>query len=120
MRPFGGVTDDDIRNEFRALDKICTRAALNIVQVWRHDSLRHSGFSFIDMELCDLNLEDYIQRKWPLRLSQTNFLDFPSNYRTIISDIMIDIASGLGFIHGLQEVHRDLKPRNGLPIFVHC
>lgn len=31
--------------------------------------------------------------------------------------IMIHIASGLSFIHGLGEVHRDLKPRNGIPQF---
>lgn len=65
------------------------------------------------MELCGLNLDDYIQGKWPANINKTKY--FTSASITIVGDIIIDIASGVAFIHGLGEVHRDLKPRNSIP-----
>jgi serine/threonine protein kinase len=110
IRPFGGVTDEDIRNELRALDKLCTHHVDNIVRLLRHDFLPQSVFYYIDMELCSFNLEDYIQGGWPNGFGVKSH--FASRAILVIWEILGDIAKGLAFIHSLKEVHRDLKPRN--------
>jgi len=69
------------------------------------------------MDLCECNLEDYIERRRTPSISEKlSYLtkDQPSRMRTAqIWDIMGDISSGLAFIHLNGEIHRDLKPRNG-------
>jgi len=68
------------------------------------------------MELCDINLESWIERKWTEEIEKKlAYLtgDFPSRMRmTQIWDVMEDVTSALGFIHSEKEIHRDLKPRN--------
>lgn len=74
---------------------------------------------YLDMELCDLNLDTYIRRDWTkpgLRRKVPNFVDvdnLPLEFQLAqIGDIMKDITSGVAFIHSQKEVHRDLKPKN--------
>jgi serine/threonine protein kinase len=71
------------------------------------------------MEICDWNLDAYIQRRWwsdvephashfaPIDISEIENL-LP------VKRIMRDIASGVAFIHLHKEIHRDLKPANGM------
>lgn len=37
-----------------------------------------------------------------------------------ILGIMEDVAAGVAFIHLHNEIHRDLKPRNGMPLLIVC
>lgn len=77
----------------------------------------HMSTYFIDMELCDLNLDTYIHRRW------TTLIESKMPYFTIelppsmklaqIRGVVKDIASGLAYVHEHGEVHRDLKPANG-------
>jgi hypothetical protein len=47
MRPFAGLTRNQILNEVRAMEKLCTTAHQNIVEVFRHGRLReHSTFFY--------------------------------------------------------------------------
>src|SRR5271155_4185908 len=106
--------EDDLKNELRALDKICTQDHRNIVSVLRHDLLPYSTYYYVDMELCDINLDDYIYKPWPPGLiGKSRFFRFDNLNVPIEWAILADIATGLAFIHSLGEVHRDLKPRNG-------
>jgi len=77
------------------------------------------------MELCDFNLETYIlqDRKPDVACKVPHFSCFdvltPHQRLAQLLTIMRDIANGVAFIHRNNEVHRDLKPRNGasLPKF---
>ena len=83
----------------------------------------HSYF-YIDMDLCDCNLHDYIFTTRMSYAEATSLREHPKpvyvprdsgsliklrNTWTIVSHI----SDGLEFIHKSGHVHRDLKPRNG-------
>jgi serine/threonine protein kinase len=72
---------------------------------------------FIDMELCDLNLETYIYGGSVSTIEENalHFRQLPSSPLKVeqIWGIVTDITSGLAYIHDHGEVHRDLKPANG-------
>src|SRR5208282_2036491 len=77
-------------------------------------------FTFIDMELCELNLDVYIQRRWndTLRTKVPDLVDVDNmplqSRRAQTCGVMKDIANGVAFIHSKGLVHRDLKPQNGI------
>lgn len=116
LRPFAGFNNEHIKNEIRALDKICTEGILNIVKVLRHDVFPELNYYYIDMELCDINLEDYLYKSWPTGLvaKGSRYFVSPAYDISIVWEIVRDVACGLAFIHSREEVHRDLKPANGI------
>jgi serine/threonine protein kinase len=100
-----------VRNELRAIRKLCNGAHKNIVEVFSHGELSDTTHIFIDMELCDLNLDQYNQSSRAVGLVYDSGAQVKA---TQIWDIMTQIANALVFIHGSNEVHRDLKPHNGI------
>ena len=106
IRPFAAVTRKDIMNEVRAIDKVCKEKSPHIVTILSHGWL-NSSYYYFDMELCDLNLEQYI--------SGMHNCSIVYDYKKVGS-IFKQITLGLDYIHQHGEVHRDLKPRNGCPI----
>ena len=99
------------RNELRAIKKLCDGTHRNIIKVFEFGDLPDGSHAFIDMELCSLNLDQYNKS------IRTTILVHPlaSNMRIgEIWSIITQIADGLAFIHGHHEIHRDLKPQNGL------
>jgi serine/threonine protein kinase len=100
-----------IRNEIRAIKKLCNGTNKNIVEVFGVGEFPDSSYLFIDMELCDLNLDEYMKGNWTV----IQVHGYPPGFReTQLWNIMKQIANGISFIHITDEVHRDLKPRNGL------
>ena len=112
------ITQDDVKNEMRAVARLCMKPHThqNIVTVFDYGRLTPFLY-FIDMELCDLNLERWIYRTWDSTATKRlPFLtaELPPRARMgQVWDIMEDITKAVTFIHGAQEIHRDLKPSNG-------
>ena len=114
MRLNFGLTIDEVKNELRAIDKLCRSDHPNIVQVFNMGQLKKdSVLYFIDMELCDFTLEKYIQGHEVPHLVNWTTLREKDELTPVITGITNDIVDGLIFIHGQNEVHRDLAPNNG-------
>src|SRR5579862_7136252 len=61
LKPFSGVSEGDILNEFRAIKKLCLECSHeNIITIYNYGKLSDSLYYYIDMEFCSLNLEEYI------------------------------------------------------------
>jgi hypothetical protein len=67
-----GIPSAVVQNEARAIRKLCGQGNHpNIVAVINHGQLPNAPYYFIDMELCDINLHDYIYRETPIDPSES-------------------------------------------------
>lgn len=110
------LEEESIQNELRAIHTLTwNKSHPNLVQIFGHGVLPNSNYYYIDMELCDLNLKAFIQRRWPTELDKSRFFStqLPDWTRMIdVWTIMTQITSAIEFIHNLGLVHRDIKPDN--------
>lgn len=105
-----------VNNEFRAINKLCLKKHPNVIEVLKVDTFSNRSYAFIDMELCDMDLDDYNKSIWKLEIVQGSV---KGTREKGIWNIMMQIANGIAYIHSLAEVHRDLKPKNGYFILNH-
>ena len=92
----------------------------NLVQILCHGELRDPDHPFyIDMELCDIDLKEYIYHHKDCRplgygrivRSDQHSLP-PRDQPYYVWQIMKQISCGIAFMHQHKQVHRDLKPAN--------
>lgn len=80
----------------------------NIVTVLKHGVYEDSAFYYVDMELCDRSLEEFMVEYGPAASTETRLTT------NDICGIMAQIAQAVTFIHDQGEMHGNLKPRNGI------
>jgi serine/threonine protein kinase len=106
-----------VSKEVQAIEKLCGPGThTNIVEVLNHGLLSNFPYYFIDMELCDLNLHDYIHRETPTNPSESvPYFIRGVGSATILQiwTVMSQIASGVEYVHRQGHIHRDIKPGNG-------
>ena len=105
---------EDYRNEVDAMKTLCNKSHTNMIQYIRHGTIVSDSIYFIDMELCDIDLSQYIKGTH----SVTGVHGLPVWNKEnpdifLITAIMQQLLSGLAFMHKEDKVHRDLDPRNG-------
>jgi serine/threonine protein kinase len=84
------------------------------VQVLEYGQLKDDGaFYFIDMELCDVTLENYLKGETIEGLLSWETIREDGEVHKHGYKIVQHIVNGLLYIHCLREVHRDLSPHNG-------
>jgi serine/threonine protein kinase len=127
IRPTGSFTTNDIENESHIVSSLLEHGRHeNIVDILRHGRL--NDWYFIDMELCEFDLYEYIAHHHTDTISPAvAAIDTTSTLTVIVNKdcsaivriqnmwtIGGHIASGLKFMHTYKVVHRDMKPRNGI------
>jgi|SRR5271170_1348466 len=96
---------------------------VNVIAFFDHGVLRPFPCYFIDMELCDFSLSDYLYEH---NDSIQGFEEDPECWPALVPGgssvfkrmqnlcrVGGDIACGLEFLHSLYVIHRDIKPANG-------
>jgi serine/threonine protein kinase len=105
-----------MENQGRLVSKFWGDAHQNIVTVLRWGQMTNSPFYFMDMELYDITLEDYISISKSDNVLLGKIVG-TRGYENYLWNIIIDITRGLSFIHRNGETHKNLKPSNGDPIY---
>lgn len=121
IRPVGGNQQEiqmGIDNEIRVITKLCSNDGhRNIISILQHGWLNKDQWYYFDMELCAMNLEEFIYGRYITTLGSEYFdpIAVEKGLECLkLWNIMRDITRGLEYIHSLREVHRDLKPQNGM------
>ena len=113
----------EIENEIRVIEKIrMQNGHENVVQITNHGWLIKSEAYFIDMELCEFTLRDFLNKNVKVKSGEVYWqrkptLDGHSCFN--IFTILIHIATGLVFLHQIAECHRDVKPENSASFVSH-
>jgi serine/threonine protein kinase len=109
---------EDARKEMDIMSRLGTENINVIKLLQREIGQLPTGESFLDMELCDLDLRQYLDNHKECQQWWLHSLE--SGQRTMfIVGIMQQLLNGLYYIQSFGLAHRDLKPDNGIYHFVY-
>ena len=111
------IDERALQKEVLAITRLCgPDTHPNIVQVLNHDMMSNAVVYFIDMELCDLSLHEFVhcESSEGIPYSITSLAQNPF----LLWDIMSQISNGVEYIHHQGQVHRDIKPRNSISLCI--
>jgi hypothetical protein len=99
IRAFAEITDEDVKNEVRAIKKLCGESQHpNLVDILRYGNMVNSPtYYFIDMELCDMDLDAYIRQ------------NFPFSFPPVSTDSDIDLSSET-ILRCIEKILNDIVP----------
>jgi serine/threonine protein kinase len=102
--------NEDTNTELRAIEALCRSGPINahIIRVhefWFTKTEDHSSDTYIRMEFCDGTLEQYLAKQSIIEPIE-------------LTEIMIQLLTGLYHCHVQGFCHRDLKLANG--VYVCC
>ena len=110
------VKKEDIINEMCAVISLCLfNEHKNIITVFQC-GCHSEPWYYIDMELCDFNLHNWICHQRDDRNKSS--AEDSQSYTAKICEIMRNIISGVLYIHSCNQIHRNLKPRNGILMMI--
>jgi serine/threonine protein kinase len=105
---------ENYKKEVDIMKKLCTNTNINMIQYIADGAIVSNSVYFIDMELCDINLSEYIGGT--RKVTGVHGLPLWNKENPdifLITTLMQQLLSGLKFMHEQGKVHRDLDPRNG-------
>jgi serine/threonine protein kinase len=119
-------TLEDVEYEVAIPESLLKRRHENIIEILNHGWLETARkIYFIDMELAEFSLADYIdyvfgKKMIPTRLRPVDraAIDLARNRVASVRHLFAtwaigsQIAAGLAFLHGANVVHRNLRPQN--------
>jgi len=119
---------EDVENEVKVVEALRKKGTHpNIIEILNHGWLETAGkVYFIDMELADLTLTEYIDyvfhnKRLDVTIPNTEGFNPVFSPRECSElqrlqttfEIVRQVVGGLEFLHNSGHVHRDLKPQNG-------
>lgn len=76
----------------------------NVIRYFCSQSSTQEKFLYIALELCQGSLDNLIEKSQNIKVLESMNLDYP--------DLLLQLTTGLDYLHNLKIVHRDLKPQN--------
>jgi serine/threonine protein kinase len=127
----GQTGPSEIENEARMSELLQKNKHPNIVTVLGHGWMKNlSDVFFIDMELCEMSLIEYIgylKRETNTSSTGRTIAATPPQYPSLITAdapcelrihniwvITSQVGQGIAFLQSHKQVHRDIKPTNSM------